>query len=347
MASGLGWNTENEVGLQGRFDDIHAIGLFHTEDRVRLSTTRLDQVAQGSVAAFFENDTQWAPRFRTILGLRGDVYRYDVTGVSDPENGGVVTKGIFSPKLSMIFGPFGQTEIYANAGYGFHSNDGRGATTRFDPSTGEPVSSVTPLARAEAAEVGVRSMPIPGWQTTLALWRLDIASELVFLGDAGTTEPSRPSRRYGIEWSNLYRVLPWMSFDLDLSFSKARYRDDEPSGDLIPGSVQSVVVGGVSVDHVGDFYGSVRVRYFGPRPLVDDGSVSSKSSTTLSALVGYEFMPGIRAQVEILNMLNARVSDIDYDYASRLPGEPAGGVDDVHFHPAQPRSARLAIVVGF
>jgi hypothetical protein len=89
------------------------------------------------------------------------------------------------------------------------------------------------------------------------------------------------------------------------------------------------------------------VRYFGPRPLIEDGSVSSKASTTLSALVGYELMRGLRAQVEILNILNAQVSDIDYYYASRLPGEPAGGVEDVHFHPTQPRSARLSVVFGF
>jgi hypothetical protein len=347
MANWLGVHTENEVGVQGRFDDIHSIGLFHTEDRMRLSTTRLDAVEQGSLAGFFENDTEWSGKFRTILGLRGDVYHYDVTGVSDPENSGVVTKGILSPKLSMIFGPFGQTEIYANAGYGFHSNDGRGATTRFDPSTGDPVSPVTPLARAEAAEVGVRSLPVQGWQTTFALWGLDIASELVFDGDAGTTEPSRPSRRYGIEWSNFYRILPWLSFDLDLSFSKARYRDDEPIGDLIPGSLQNVVVGGVSADHLGNFYGSLRVRYFGPRPLIEDGSVNSKASTTLSALAGYQLTGWLRAQVDVYNLLNAQVSDIDYYYVSRLPGEPADGVADIHFHPAQPRSGRLSIVVGF
>jgi hypothetical protein len=347
MADWFGANTENEVGLQGRFDDIHTIGLFHTEDRVRLSTTRLDRVQQGSLAAFFQNDTQWSPKFRTILGLRGDVYHYDVTGISDPINSGTLTQGLFSPKLSMIFGPFDQTEIYANAGYGFHSNDGRGAVTRVDPSTGEPVSPVTPLARAEAAEVGVRSLPIPKWQTTLALWGLDIASELVFAGDAGTTEPSRPSRRYGVEWSNYYRVLPWMTFDLDLSFSKARYRDDDPVGNLIPGAVQNVVVGGVSVDGLGNFFGSLRVRYFGPRPLIEDGSVNSKASTTLSMLLGYELIRGLKAQVEIFNILNAQVSDIDYYYASRLPGEPADGVNDIHFHPTQPRSARLSLVYGF
>jgi hypothetical protein len=216
-----------------------------------------------------------------------------------------------------------------------------------DPSTGEPVSPVTPLARATAAEIGVRSLPIPKWHTSLALWGLDIASELVFVGDAGTTEPSRPSRRYGVEWSNYYRVLPWMTLDLDLSISKARFRDDQPIGSLIPGAVQNVVVGGVSVDQLGSFFGSLRVRSFGPRPLVEDGSVSSKASTTLSALVGYELMRGLRAQVEVLNILNAQVSDIDYYYASRLPGEPSGGVEDIHFHPTQPRSARLSIVFGF
>ena len=347
LASGPGLNAENEVGFQGRFDEIHTIGLFHTEDRERLSTTRLDRVGQGSASVFFQNDTQWAPRFRTVLGLRGDLYHYDVTGLSDPENGGTRTQEIFSPKLSMIFGPFDQTEIYANAGYGFHSNDGRGATTRFDPSTGEPVSPVTPLARAKAAEVGVRSLPIPNWQTTVAVWGLDIASELVFSGDAGTTEPSRPSRRYGVEWSNSYRALPWMTLDADLSLSKARYRDEDPAGNLIPGAVQNVVVAGVSVDQFASLFGSIRVRYFGPRPLIEDGSVASKASTTVSALVGYELMRGLKAQVEVFNILNARVSDVDYYYASRLPGEPAGGVDDVHFHPAQPRSARFSLVFGF
>jgi hypothetical protein len=343
----FGVDAENEVGVQGRYDDIHAIGLFHTEARERLDTTRLDRVKEYSGAVYAQNDTPWTPWFRTIVGLRGDLYGFDVTGISDPENGGDVTKGILSPKLSMIFGPFGQTELYANAGYGFHSNDARGATITRDPSTGEAVSPVTPLARAKAAEVGVRSLPIPGWQTTVAVWGLDIASELVFAGDAGTTEPSRPSRRYGVEWSNTWRARPWLTLDADVSVSKARFRDDDPAGDLIPGAVQNVVSAGFSVDSLASFFGSLRVRYFGPRPLVEDGSVSSKATTTVNALLGYELIRGLRAQVEVYNLLNAQASDIDYYYASRLPGEPASGVDDVHFHPVAPRSARVALVYGF
>jgi hypothetical protein len=343
----FGVDAENEAGVQGRFDDIHAIGLFHTDARRRLETTRLDRVGQYSGAVYAQSDIPWTPKFRTIVGLRGDLYGFDVTGISDPGNGGRATRGILSPKLSIVFGPFGQTELYANAGYGFHSNDARGATIARDPSSGEPASRVTPLARAKAAEVGVRSLPLPGWHTTLSVWGLDLASELVFVGDAGTTQASRPSRRYGVEWSNGYRLLPWLTLDAAVSVSKARFRDDDHAGRLIPGAVQNVFSGGVSVDSLAGFSGSLRVRYFGPRPLVEDGGVSSNASTTVNALLGYELIRGLRAQVEVFNLLNARVSDIDYYYASRLPGEPAGGVDDVHFHPAQPRSVRVGLVYGF
>lgn len=347
FARWFGVDAENEVGFEGRFDDIHEVGLFRTEDRVRLSTTRLDRVRQASGALFAQTDIPWTSRFRTIVGLRGDLYHFDVTGVSDPENGGTLTRGILSPKLSMIFGPFDQTEVYANAGYGFHSNDARGATIRVDPTTGEPAERVTPLARAKSAEIGVRSLPLPGWQSTVAFWGLDIASELVFVGDAGTTEASRASRRFGVEWSNVFRVMPWMTLDADLSLSKARFRDGDSAGRFIPGAVQNVVAAGVAVDRLGDFFGSLRMRYFGPRPLNEDNSVRSKASTTVNALLGWELARGLRAQVEIFNLLDAKVSDIDYLYASRLPGEAPGGVEDVHFHPAQPRSARVTLRLGF
>ena len=347
MADWFGLPAENLVGVQGRYDDIHQIGLFHTAARQRLSTTRLDKVKQWNAALFFQNEMQWASRFRTMLGLRGDYYDFDVTGISDPENGGRASRGIFSPKLSMIFGPYRDTEIYGNLGYGFHSNDARGTTITREPVTGEPAQRVTPLARAISAEAGVRSMILPRWQSTLALWGLDIASELVFVGDAGTTEASRPSRRYGVEWSNYFRVLPWMTVDLDYSYSVARFRDDAPEGNFIPGAVQNVVAAGVSVDSVGDVFGSIRLRYFGPRPLIEDNSVRSEASTTINLMLGYELVRGLRAQAEVFNLFDAKASDIDYDYASRLQGEPVGGVNDVHFHPTSPRSVRFSVVYGF
>jgi outer membrane receptor protein involved in Fe transport len=193
----------------------------------------------------------------------------------------------------------------------------------------------------------VRSILLPGWQTTLALWGLDIASELIFVGDAGSTEASRPSRRYGVEWSNSYRLVRWLTLDADVSFSKARFRDSDPAGNRIPGSVETVVGAGLTADDLQGFFGSFRVRYFGPRALIENDSVRSKASTTVNALVGYELVRGLRARVEIFNLFDAKTSDIDYFYASRLPGEPAGGVEDIHFHPTAPRSARFSLAWAF
>jgi hypothetical protein len=54
-----------------------------------------------------------------------------------------------------------------------------------------------------------------------------------------------------------------------------------------------------------------------------------------------------RKQGSAPNLLASRSSDIAYYDASRLPGEPAAGVDDVHTDPAAPRSVRVALVTNF
>ena len=94
-------------------------------------------------------------------------------------------------------------------------------------------------------------------------------------------------------------------------------------------------------------FGSVRLRYFGPRPLIEDNAVRSRASTLLNLDGGYRITNGVKIAIDVFNPLNAKDSDIDYYYASRLPGEPAGGIDDVHFHPMLPRTARVNLIVGF
>jgi outer membrane receptor protein involved in Fe transport len=115
----------------------------------------------------------------------------------------------------------------------------------------------------------------------------------------------------------------------------------------VPEAVNIVVSGGASVDNFHRTFGSLRIRYFGPRPLVDDNSVRSKATTLLNAEGGYQLAKAVRLNLQIYNLLNAEVSDIDYYFASRLPGEPLGGVEDVHLHPAVPRTARVSLILGF
>ncbi len=247
----------------------------------------------------------------------------------------------------MILGPWKGTEFYANVGHGFHSNDARGATITVDPVTGEPADRVTPLARATGAELGLRTVRMKGLQSTVAVWTLALESELLFVGDAGTTEAGRPSRRYGIEWANYYTPTPWLVVDGDVSVSRGRFTDGAPGGHRIPGAVETVVSAGATVDHVRNVFGSVRWRYFGPRPLIEDASVRSRSTSLVNLEVGYRVSRSVRLGLDVFNLLDARHSDVDYFYTSRLPGEPIGGIDDVHFHATLPRTARLNLIVGF
>ena len=339
-------HAESALGVQVRRDWLDPIGLYRTKARQRLSTTREDQVGQTMTGVYAQTEIEWARRLRTTLGLRADVYQFDVTA-DNPVNSGSGTKGLASPKFGAAFGPWNGTELYVNAGMGFHSNDARGASIRLDPSTGESVSPVTPLVRARGAEVGLRTVRIRGLQSTVALWYLGLDSELLFVGDAGTSEAGRPSRRVGLEWTNYARLTPWLVVDGDLAFSRARYRDDDPAGRFIPGALDRVISAGLTVEPARRLYGSVRLRHFGPRPLVEDASVQSKSTSLWNAEIGFRATPRARLVLELFNLLDAKVADIDYFYTSRLPGEPAAGVDDIHTHPALPRSIRAGVQLTF
>jgi hypothetical protein len=332
------------LGLQTRTDDI-ALALNHTAARQLLDTVRTDDVLQSSLAGYTEASIEWTPWLRSLAGFRVDGYRFKVDAISQPLNSGLQYAGIASPKGGVVIGPFRGTEFYVNAGSGFHSNDARGATITVDPSTGESVSPVTPLARATGAEVGFRTVAIPHLQSTVSIWGLGLASELVFIGDAGTTEAGRPSHRDGIELANYYHPLPWLTFDADVAWSRARFTDGGDST-AIPGSVGTVVSAGTSIDDLRRFSFSARLRYFGPRPLIEDDSVRSRATTLVNAQAGYRWSPQVRLTLEALNVMNAADSDIDYYYASRLPGEPLAGVEDRHFHPALPRTFRVTMTIG-
>ncbi len=343
----FGRESETTLGLQLQNDNIFN-GLYNTAARERLSTTRQDHVVETSAGLYIENSTKWADKFRTVAGLREDFYRFDVNG-DNRANAGRASDSIASPKLSLIFGPWAKTEYYFNVGSGFHSNDARGATITVDPKDpSTPAERVAPLVRSKAVEVGARTEIIPGLQSALSLYRLDFDSELLFVGDAGSTEASRPSRRYGIEFNNYFKPTRWLTIDADLAFARARFRDDDASGRRIPGAVEGVASIAMAVDHVGPWFGALQLRYFGPRPLTEDNSVRSKGTSTLNGRIGYRISPTMRVELEGYNLANRRDSAIDYYYASRLATEPAGSATpDVHFHPIESRSFRVTLTANF
>ena len=108
-------------------------------------------------------------------------------------------------------------------------------------------SAVPLLVRSKGAEIGVRTQAFKGLDArSPCSCSISIRSSL-FVGDAGTTEPSRPSQRIGVELTNNYRPTPWASFDLDLAYTQARFTDYSIGGDQIPGSPAFIASGGVTL----------------------------------------------------------------------------------------------------
>ena len=342
----LGRDSTTTLGVQLRYDRLTPVGLYATVARQRIDTIQESQVRQTSTALYAENATQWAPWLRSVAGLRADRFDFEVKS-SIASNSGRAQASLGSPKLSLIFGPWLRTEAFVNLGYGYHSNDARGTVATVAPREGTPIDPVHPLVRSRGGELGLRTEVIPGLQSSLALWQLNLESELVFSGDAGDTQPSRASRRRGIEWNNHYLARPWLLLDADIAISQARYTQHAPEGDFIPGSIATVVALGATVTDLGPWFGHIQLRVFGPRPLIEDNSQRSRATTLASLRMGYKFAPGVRLALDVFNLFDRKASDIDYYYTSRLQGEPAAGVDDVHFHPVEPRSFRLSLSATF
>jgi hypothetical protein len=346
-----GLPVRTEFGLQLRHDRAR-VGLFDAERRQVVATTREDDVRETLAGAHAQSSVEFTPRLRGVFGLRADQLRTRVLSLQGPDNGGRARDSQLSPKLSLVAGPFAKTEFFANAGRGFHSNDARGTTARVDPKSGDPVERVPGLVAARGWELGLRTEALPGLQSSLALWRLDVDSELVYVGDAGATEASAASRRRGVEWNNRYTLgrNPWLPgallVDADLAWTHARFAN----GDRIPNAVDRVGSVALTARDMGPWTASIQWRHLGPGALAEDNSVRSRSSLTSNLRIAYRLPPALgrdsELTLDVFNLTDRRVDDIQYFYESRVPGE-ADAVADRHVHPAEPRTLRLSVKLGF
>lgn len=343
---GSGQTLQNTLGLQWRQDRIRA-GLYDSVAGQIQTAVRDDSVRQSQLGVYGENEIGWTPWLRSVAGLRVDRLDTRVHSHMQPDNSGNANALRFSPKLSLIFGPWARTEFFINAGRGFHSNDARGTTARVDPRTGEALSPVFGLTGSRGQEIGLKSVILPGVQTTLALWRLDFDSELVYVGDAGNTAAGRASRRTGIEWTSHWSPVGYLRLDTSLAWTRPLFLDGDPKQRFIPNAVQQVAQVGVSLSRRGPWAASLNWRYVGPAPLTEDNTVRSLASQTLQLRIQRQIGSHLDMALDVFNLGNRRNNDIAYHYVSRLVNEPAAGVADVHVHPAELRTARLTARIRF
>jgi len=349
------WNSEiagfamtNRVGADLRYDDIGKVALYQTEDRDKIGAVRNDEVGEMSAGLFAENTLYWTDRLRSVVGIRYDYYDFDVdtrtdinvNGVDLNPNSGNASDDNVALKGSLIYALNSEWETYVSAGQGLHSNDARGTTIRVDPGDGSAVDKVDPLVDSMGYEIGLRGFWNERLNTSLALWQLDLDSELLFVGDAGNTEASRSSRRQGAELTAYYRMTDALTLDLEYAWTDAEFRRHSADGDDIPGAVEDVAQAGLSAQFGNGWYGSVRVRYFGERPLIEDGSVKSDPTTVVNVKAAYETQQWVFS-ADVLNLFDSDDHDIDYFYESQLASE-SSPVEDVHYHVMEPRTLRFS-----
>lgn len=328
------------VGADMRWDRIGKVGLYRTSAGAITSTVRQDRVDEYSGGLFGEAQITMAPHLRLVLGLRADALGYNVR--SDlADNSGPGSAAIVSPKAALAWKAADGIELYANYGHGYHSNDVRGAAITVDPATGDSADRVPVFARSRGAELGVRVERGSLNASLVGFW-LDLASELVFVGDAGSTEPNDASRRFGTELTLFWRPARWLTVDGSAALTRARFRGVASSQSFIPGATPLVLGGGLTADLAPGYTATVRVRHFASAPLIEDNSQRSEA-TTLVNLGLYRKTGRLRIGIDILNLFDAKNPDISYFYASRLSEEPTGGVDDRHIHPVEPRQVRISV----
>lgn len=287
-------------------------------------------------------------------------------------NSGNTAKAMLSPKFSVILGPWYDTEYFINAGYGYHSNDARGTVLQLNPGNGvfgggtsaadgSALKPVTPMAWARGGEVGVRSHYIPKLNSTLTLWWLNSAQELVFSGDDGTTSVNGESVRYGLEFTNYYKVNSWLTLDFDLAKTDGHFVHTPPNtsqgcptampgspctGTFIPNMVGTVIAAGVQAVAPNGLFGSLRLRHFGDSPLDSNGTYWASNVDIVNLGLGYK-VKHYRFDLSLFNLLGETTSDIAYAYQYQPTLNPASSHYGIVRHPVEPRMVRAGITINF
>lgn len=327
----LGVPSVGTIGVQTRLDDIHA-RLGTQVRRNPLGTTMDSDILEASYAPYIKAEVQPLSWMRVTGGFRAETFTFDVRNRCPDcaeQPAGRRTSSIVLPKANLIFGPWLRSEFFANYGEGYHSNDARSVVA----------SGSSPFARARTYEVGVRSKPWgpDGIEFVTTLWGIDLKSELVFVGDEGTTESRGASRRRGVEVAARGQLWGPIYLNGSLTWSKAEFNN----GEAIPLAPELTAYGAILVQWPEGLRSQIQATYLGVRPLIEDRSAKAPSWIDIDLSERY-ILPiklshgRLEAFLFIQNLLNTKWEQATFYFESRLRNE-AAGVNDIHFVPGNPR----------
>jgi hypothetical protein len=314
--------------VQYRIDTPHVV-LARAVQRHQVSRVQDVDIVEQSVSPFVKLDLSPVDKVRLVTGARGDVFSFHVHENANVAGGrltGQVSRARPNVKANLIVGPWWETELFGNFGTGFHSNDARAVVAN-------PALEALPTARGY--EFGFKSRILPRAEVFATYWVLDLSSELVFVGDDGTTEARGRSRREGVEVGTRVKLLDWLTFTGDFTYtSKAEFVD---TGLPIPLAPIWTARADLTARLPFGLASSLEMRHVGDRVADDFGHHTARGYTLFNSTTRYRYK-NFEASVTIENLTNTDWREAQFFFTSRLRGEPAAGVDDIHFTPGTPRS---------
>jgi len=351
------------VGVETR-TDIAKVRLNKQFRRAVYEQVRDNDVTETSLALWVQDEiflTDWA---RAVIGLRGETFWFQVDSnlpADETQSEGNVVDSVLLPKANLILSPFSEEgplpvdweplenlDVFLNFGEGYHSNDARFVTCNTgaapEPAEDDPCTRTTPLPLALGWEVGLRTTALEErLDVALSYFWLNLQQELVWVGDAGNTEPRPRSRRQGIELEARAQLLDWLSYDLDLAYSSAEFAD---TGWHVPQAPRLVASTGITVRHPIGVAFDLRMRSLGRRYAQEDSQTKLHGYAVADASLRYRWK-NLEAFVAVQNLTNEKWRSAEYYYESRQDFEPPGGFLDFNFTPGNPRNVRGGVAVYF
>lgn len=338
----------SRLGTQARYDASRP-SVAHAPARIErrvLTASSVDEVAAG---LFAELDVRWSRWVRAVAGARYDALlaqvRDRIGDAGSAERSGERFADLVSPKLSLILHAHEMLDLYANFGSGYHSNDARGMVLK-----GE--ARVDPFARALAYELGARLIEDTRWQLSWSGYLLDLASESVFVGDDGSTEPRGKTRRIGTELTGALSLLAWLKVDGSVSYSHAAFVDNAGNADSVALAPRWLLQSGVEAAHQSGLSGRLSLLYVGDRPATEDGALTADGFVRVDATLEYkQRWYGLalavqnltstnyrQAQFASVTRLQAETSDSSCPSGTRAVTEDGAfvGCEDITFTPGLP-----------
>src|SRR3984893_1670255 len=325
------------AGFQYRIDTPHVV-LANATQRHQTGRVQDVRIVEQSYSPFLKFDIAPVEKVRLVTGARGDVFSYQGTQQVNTVEGdlnGRVTRARPNVKANLVLGPWAETEWFANFGTGYHSNDARAVLAD---------RKLEALPTARGYEFGLRSRLLPRVELFATYWFLDLGSELVFVGDDGTTRAQGPSHRDGLEFGAKVRLLDWLTFTGDFTYT--RKAEFTRTGEAVPLAPLWTARADLTARLPWGLASSFEMRYLGDRFADPDRHQTARGYTIFNWTTRYRYKI-LDAFLSIENLTNTQWREAQFVFTSRLRGELAGGVGDLPFTPATPRSFLGGVALPF